>query len=185
MLEAGNARFVAGTPDVEPFGPRLADLARGQRPFAVVLGCSDSRVPVEVIFDQAPGNLFVVRVAGNFLNDDNLGTVEYGIEILKASLVVVLGHSKCGALTAALDFERKGAVQPGYIQSIVNATSPAVRAARDLPGDWLENAIEQNVALNVTAMTSRSKLVAAAVAAGSAHVIGGTYDVGTGRVAFA
>ena len=182
VLRAGNARFVAGTPNPEPHGPRIAKLADGQSPFAVVLGCSDSRVPVETIFDQAPGDLFVVRVAGNFLNDDNLGTIEFGVEILKASLVLVLGHSKCGAVTAALDYERDGIVQPGYIQSIVNATVPAVRAAHGSNGDWLANAIAQNVALNASALMTRSNIVAAAVEAGNVQVIGGIYDVGTGRV---
>jgi carbonic anhydrase len=184
LLEAGNARFVAGTQDREPLGPRLAKLADGQSPFAVVLGCSDSRVPIETIFDQAPGNLFVIRVAGNFLNDDNLGSVEYGIEVLKASLIVVLGHSRCGALTAALDYERDGVAQRGHIQGIVDAIAPAVRTTRSLPGEWLDNAIARNIALNVAAMTAESKIVAASVEAGDARVIGGIYDVATGRVAF-
>lgn len=182
ILRAGNERFVAGTPNPEPHGPRVAKLAYGQSPFAVVLGCSDSRVPVETVFDQAPGDLFVVRVAGNFLNDDNLGTIEFGIEILKARLVVVLGHSKCGAVTAALAYERDGTAQSGHIQCIVDATVPAVRSARDLPGDWLNNAIAQNVALNAAAMTERSKIIEVAVEAGNVQVIGGIYDVGTGRV---
>jgi carbonic anhydrase len=184
LLRAGNARFVAGTPDREPVGPRLAELAAGQSPFAVVLGCSDSRVPVETIFDQAPGRLFVIRVAGNFLNDDNLGSIEFGVGILHARLILVLGHSKCGALTAALSYERDGIGQPGHIQRIVAATAPAVRAARALQGDWLENAIAANVALNVEAMAKRSQIVAAAVQAGSVQVAGATYDVATGRVEF-
>src|SRR5579863_23728 len=100
-LKAGNARFVAGTPRPKPFGPRIAALAKGQAPFGVILACSDSRVPVETIFDQQPGDLFVVRVAGNFLNTDGLGSIEFAVALLKSKLVVVLGHESCGAVGAA------------------------------------------------------------------------------------
>ena len=126
LLQAGNARFVAGTPRSEPFGARVAALANGQRPFAVVLGCSDSRVPVEIVFDQAPGSLFVVRVAGNFLNRDGLGSIEFAIDALKSRLVVVLGHENCGAVGAALKYVQDGKTQPGHIQELVNAIAPAV-----------------------------------------------------------
>ena len=107
-----------------------------------------------------PGDLFVVRVAGNFLNDDNLGSIEFGVEILKARLVVVLGHRSCGAVTAALDFVRDGAAPAGHIQGIVDRDRArrCVRRAT-LPG-WLDNAIAQNVARNVAAMTAGSKIVA-------------------------
>ncbi len=185
LLRAGNARFVAGTPQHEPYGPRIAALAAGQHPFAIVLGCSDSRVPVETIFDQVPGKVFVVRVAGNFVNDDNLGSIEYAVDVLKARLVVVLGHSNCGAVSAALAFVRDGTVQRSRIQGIVEAVAPAVRATRDLPGDWLINAVERNVALNVQALIRGSPIIAELVEAGEVEVIGGIYNVGTGVVAFA
>ncbi len=185
LLKAGNERFVAGTPQSEAFGPRIADFAGGQRPFAVVLGCSDSRVPIETIFDQVPGNVFVVRVAGNFVNDDNLGSIEYAVDVLKVQLVVVLGHASCGAVTAALAFIREGVRQRGHIQQIVEAVAPSVRAARALPGDWLEQSIAQNVALNVAAVTNGSKIVTQRVDAGEVQVIGGIYSVTSGRVAFA
>jgi carbonic anhydrase len=184
LLRTGNARFVAGTQSSDRLRPRIADPANGQSPFAIVLGCSDSRVPIETVFDQAPGNLFVVRVAGNFLNDDNLGSIEYGVAVLQARLVVVLGHGGCGAVTAALGYVGDGAEQPGHIQGIVTAVSPAVRATRGLPGDWLDNAIAENVRLNVAAMTAGSKIIADPVEAGEVQVIGGIYDVATGRVAF-
>jgi carbonic anhydrase len=185
LLKAGNERFVTGAPQSEPYGPRVADFADEQRPFAVVLGCSDSRVPIETIFDQVPGNIFVVRVAGNFVNDDNLGSIEYAVEVLKVQLVVVLGHARCGAATAALAFVREGVRQRGHIQQIVEAVAPSVRAAQALPGDWLEQSIAQNVALNVAAVTTGSKLVARRVDAGEVQVIGGIYSVISGRVAFA
>lgn len=184
LLRAGNERFVAGTPHREPIGARLTALAKRQSPFAVVLGCSDSRVPIESVFDQQPGSLFVVRVAGNFLNDDNLGSIEFGVQALGARLVVVLGHHNCGAVTAALDYVRDGTVAGGHIQGIVEAVAPAVRATRDFPGDWLENATAENVRLNVAATIGRSKIVAEPVAAGTAAVAGALYDVRTGRVTF-
>jgi carbonic anhydrase len=184
LLRAGNERFVTGTQLREPLGARLTALAKRQSPFAVVLGCSDSRVPIESVFDQQPGNLFVVRVAGNFLNDDNLGSVEFGVEVLGARLVVVLGHHNCGAVGAALAYVRDGAVAPGHIQGLVEAVAPAVRATRDFPGDWLDNATAENVRLNVAAAVGRSTIVAAHVDAGALAIAGAIYDVRTGRVAF-
>jgi carbonic anhydrase len=185
LLKAGNERFVAGSPHSEPFGPRVADFAGGQNPFAVVLGCSDSRVPIETIFDQVPGNVFVVRVAGNFLNDDTLGSIEFAVDVLKAQLVVVLGHARCGAVQAALTFTREGIRRPGHIQGIIDAIVPAVRAAGTPSGDLLEEAIAQNVARNVRALTENSKIIAEPAHAGELQVIGGIYNVITGRVAFA
>lgn len=184
FLRAGNARFVAGTPESEPYGPRVRDFAGAQTPFAAVLGCSDSRVPVETIFDQVPGKIFAVRVAGNFASDDTLGSLEFAVEILKVPLIVVLGHLRCGALMAGLAFVREGMRQRGHIQSIVDAIVPAVRAARSMQGDWLENAIAQNVMLNVKAIPSRSKIVAEPAESGRVQVVGGIYSVTTGVVAF-
>jgi carbonic anhydrase len=184
LLKAGNARFVAGTPETEPYGPRVRDFAGAQNPFAAVLGCSDSRVPIETIFDQVPGNLFVVRVAGNFVNDDNLGSLEFAIEILNVPLILVLGHGRCGAVKAALSFVREGIRQHGNIQNIVDAVTPAVRASRSLQGDWNDNAIAQNVVLNANAIVSRSKIVAEPVESGRVRVVGATYDVTSGVVTF-
>lgn len=184
LLKDGNARFVAGAPASEPYGHRVRDFAGAQTPFAAVLGCSDSRVPIETIFDQVPGKIFVVRVAGNFINDDNLGSLEFAVEILEVPLIVVLGHDHCGAVTAGLSFVRDGTRQRGHIQGLVDAMVPAVRAARSLQGDWLENSIAQNVALNVKEIPSRSKIVAEPVESGKVQVVGGIYNVTTGVVAF-
>lgn len=181
-LEAGNARFVAGTPHHEPYGPRVAELAAEQSPFATILGCSDSRVPIETIFDQLPGKLFVVRVAGNFLNEDNLGSIEFAVEILKVPLVVVLGHRNCGAIRAAIGFVRDGTRQPGNIQGIVEAVAPPVMAMQGAEGDWFDNSVAENVARSVEAMTATSKIISDPVRAGKVQVIGGIYNVTTGRV---
>jgi carbonic anhydrase len=183
-LRAGNARFVAGTPRTEPFGARMAALANGQSPFGVVLGCSDSRVPVETVFDQEPGNLFVIRVAGNFLNADGLGSIEFAVEALKSKLIVVLGHETCGAVGAALKYVRDGVEQPGHIQDLVNAIAPAVRATRGVEGDWHASAVVENVELTVKAMLARSPIIADAVEHGDVAVVGGIYSIRTGNVAF-
>lgn len=183
-LKAGNARFVAGNRRSEPFGPRMAELVNDHNPFGVVLGCSDSRVPVETIFDQDPGNLFVIRVAGNFLNADGLGSIEYAVGLLKSKLVVVLGHESCGAVGAALTYVRDGVAQPGHIQDLVNAIAPAVQATRGVEGDWYASAVAENVELTVRAMLARSRIVADAVERGDVAVVGGIYSIRTGNVAF-
>jgi carbonic anhydrase len=185
LLKEGNARFVADRPTVGPMTHLVAELANGQNPFAIVLGCSDSRVPIDTIFDQSPGNVFVVRVAGNFLNDDGLGSIEYGVMVLKSKLIVVLGHSKCGAVTAAVSFVKDGTTQPGNIQKLVTALAPSAQATQGADGDWVANAIIENVKLNVQAMTQRSKIVADAVTSGDVAVVGGIYDLHTGSVVFA
>ena len=147
-LREGNARFVAGRmirPEQSPEA-RLR-LSTGQKPFAVVVTCSDSRLPPEVIFDQGLGDLFVVRVAGDIVDQAGLGSIEYAIEHLDTPLIVVLGHEKCGAVSATLD-----ALQPPYdrphgaIESIVDAITPAVEEALKQPGELLNNAILANIA---------------------------------------
>ncbi|MGC9992022.1 MAG: carbonic anhydrase [Candidatus Cybelea sp.] len=183
-LKAGNARFVAGTPQTDPLDAGVLELASGQSPHAIVLGCSDSRVPIETIFDQAPGNVFVVRVAGNFLNDDIFGSIEFGVAVLKARLIVVLGHTNCGAVTAAVAHAKDGTTQPGHIANLVTAIAPAAEATRDRPGDWLANATAENVKRTVHAMTAGSRIISDAVSGGDAEVAGGIYELHTGHVSF-
>ncbi len=183
-LKAGNARFVTGTPQTDPFDASVLELAGEQSPHAIVLGCSDSRVPIETIFDQAPGNVFVVRVAGNFLNDDIFGSIEFGVAALKARLILVLGHTNCGAVTAAVAHARDGTMQPGHIARLVTAIAPAAEAARGQSGDWVANAVIENVKRNMREMTAGSKIIADAVSRGDAEVAGGIYELHTGRVTF-
>jgi carbonic anhydrase len=185
LLKEGNARFVEGKPVCGPMtAQRVKQLKAGQSPFAIVVGCSDSRVPIETIFDQAPGRLFVVRVAGNFITDDGLGSIEYAIAVLKSSLLLVLGHSSCGAVHATVDFVENGKPQPGHIQNLVQAIEPAAKKAKSESGDWLANAIAENVKMNVNGAASRSEIVADAVRQGKLQVVGGVYDLGSGRVNF-
>jgi carbonic anhydrase len=184
LLEEGNERFVEGHPKCGPRTARIGELQNGQSPFAIVLGCSDSRVPIETIFDQVPGNLFVVRVAGNFVNDDGLGSIEYSVANLKSKLILVLGHQSCGAVQAAVGYVKDGASQPGHIQNLVTAIEPAAKATKGLPGDWVANAVAENVKMNVAAMTARSTIVADAVKAGTLKVSGAVYSLHDGKVTF-
>lgn len=181
-LMAGNARFVAGKPHCNAATARRAELADGQAPFVAVLGCADSRVPVETVFDHDPGDVFTVRVAGNFATDAGLGSLEYAVAVLKTELLMVLGHSACGAVKAATQAV-KGETFPGHIQGLATALEPAARATQKRPGDWLDNAIAENVRMTVQALTARSKILADAHAAGTIAIVGAVYDLHTGKVA--
>lgn len=181
LLE-GNHRFVEGVPRAPvPSAERIA-LASGQDPFAVVLGCSDSRVPIETIFDQQPGDLFVVRIAGNFISDDGLASIEYAIDVLSCRLLVVLGHTGCGAVQAALQYVENGTRFHGHIQRLADAIAPAARRARTLEGEWYENAVNENVRDSATHAIGRSEIVSEAVGNGAVRVVGATYDLRTGSV---
>ncbi|HZZ00248.1 MAG TPA: carbonic anhydrase [Candidatus Baltobacteraceae bacterium] len=179
LLKAGNARFVSGNSTCGPLTARRMELTQGQSPFAIVLGCSDSRVPIETVFDQVPGHVFVVRLAGNFADDNGLGSMEYGVAVLKASLILVLGHEACGAVDATMKYVDAGTTQPGHIQGLITAIAPAVQK-----GESLDNAIAANVKANVAAIPERSEIIAAAIKSGQIHVVGGVYELHTGKVRF-
>jgi carbonic anhydrase len=181
-LMAGNARFASGQPLCLPATARRAELANGQAPFAAVLGCSDSRVPVEAIFDHNPGDIFAVRIAGNFVDNVGLGSLEYAVAVLKATLVLVLGHSNCGAVSSAVKYVKEGTVAPGHIQAIVQAIAPAATAVKGEHGDWTANAIVENVHINIAALTARSTILADALKAGTITIHGGVYDLHSGKV---
>lgn len=183
-LLAGNARFVAGHPICAPLTKRRAALAHGQSPYAIVLSCSDSRVPVETVFDEEPGNIFGVRIAGNFLDDNGIGSIEYSVAVLKSTLIVVMGHSECGAVKAAVENVNSGAMPPGHIAGLVRAIAPAAKESQGHAGNWLHNAIVQNVRENVAALPHRSAIVAEAVHGGKLRVVGALYDLASGKVTF-
>jgi len=182
MLLAGNARFVSDKAICPPLTARRLELSEGQSPFAIIVSCSDSRVPVETVFDQIPGNIFGVRIAGNFLDDNGLGSIEYSVAVLKSSLILVLGHTDCGAVKAAVKYVKDGTTQPSHIQGLVTAIAPAVKSAKAKAGDLLANSIVENVHENVRALTVRSPIVAEAVKSGSLAVAGGVYDLNSGKV---
>lgn len=181
-LLAGNARFVADAAICPPLTTSRLELANGQHPFAIIVSCSDSRVPVETVFDQPPGSIFGVRIAGNFVNEHGLGSIEYSVASFNSPLILVLGHSSCGAVKAATEFVKDGTTQPSHIQSLITAIAPAVKAVSHKPGDLLVNAISENVRENVAVLTARSPIVAKAVKSGALSIAGGVYDLKSGKV---
>lgn len=182
-LVEGNARFAAGKPTCQPLIGRVRELASGQSPFATVLGCADSRVPVETIFDHEPGDIFVVRLAGNFVSDAALGSIEYAVAVLKSPLVVVLGHTSCGAVKAAMDYLETRKPLPGHMQTLAAAIEPAAAATRHEPSDWWKHAVEENVRMNAQRLRTSTPILQEAVAKGEVEIAGGVYDLSTGKVA--
>ena len=184
MLREGNARFVSGQiqrPNAD--AARRAEIAGGQQPFAILLSCSDSRVPVELAFDRGIGDLFVIRVAGNVADTDEIGTIEYGVGHLHSPLVVVMGHSACGAVKAvASGAEVHGSI-PGLVDNIIPAVEWVKKTRPDLKGDDLVNAaIEANVWQSIDDLVTRSSEVADHLKEGKIKVVGAVYDIPSGRV---
>jgi carbonic anhydrase len=162
---------------------RRQEVTNGQKPFAVILGCSDSRVPPEILFDQGLGDLFVVRVAGNVVDNVVEGSIEYAVEELGVPpLIMVLGHEKCGAVTAAVDVVKKGGQLPGEIDTIVNAIKPAVERVKGNPGDLVENAIDANVLMVVEKLKASQPIIAKFVEKGQLKVSGAKYELKSGVV---
>jgi carbonic anhydrase len=161
---------------------RRGEIAQHQNPFAVILGCADSRVPPEIVFDQGLGDLFVIRLAGQVLNDAVLGSVEYAVEHLGVSLVLVLGHESCGAVTATIKAVEQGSSVPGHIESLVDAIKPAVARAQTQPGDLVDNAVRANVAIIVEQLKSSLPLLAAHVQAGKLKIVGARSDLDDGEI---
>lgn len=183
-LVAGNARYAASGMHCKDVASGRAARVSAQYPFAAILGCADSRVVPELAFDQGPGDLFVVRVAGNFINDDGLASLEYGAAVLGVPLIMVLGHSDCGAVAAAIKVIKDKAQLPGHLPELVNAIKPAVIAAQAKhPADLLAASIAENVRLNVGRLITAKPVIAARVKAGTLNVVGGVYDIATGKIA--
>ena len=176
FLMEGNARFASD--NLAALGKSLNILRQhtvdGQQPFACVLACADSRVPVELIFDQTIGHLFVARVAGNFLTPEIIGTLEYGAAILGTQVILVLGHSSCGAVTATM----KGDPVPGQISSLFSYIRPAVAKAN---GD-IQTAVKENARMQAELLAESSPLLVGLVKEGKLKVVAGYYDLGSGRV---
>jgi carbonic anhydrase len=159
---------------------RRIDVAKAQHPYAVILGCADSRVPPELVFDASLGDLFVIRVAGNVTDDEILGSIEFAVDHLGVPVVVVLGHERCGAVSAAVDGEEA----PAHIQALVKCIMPAVESTKGLGGDAVDNAVRANVNLVVNQLRSSMPILGEAVHAGKLKVIGARYDLDTGVVEF-
>jgi carbonic anhydrase len=185
LLE-GNRRFAGG----QAAGPRrkpedFATLAEGQTPEAIIVGCADSRVSPEILFDQGVGDLFVIRVAGNVVSNAGAivkGSIEYAVAELGVPLILVLGHTQCGAVKAALQHLDAKDALPGAIAGLVDAIKPAVTAAKGRPGNPLDNAIAANVLAGVARLKALPPIVAPAVKRGTVKVVGGVYDLKSGAV---
>ena len=175
----GNQRYVTGAvtrPDQSM--ERRQELVKGQKPFAIILCCSDSRVPPEIVFDQGLGDLFIVRTAGNVFDNIALGSLEYAAEHLKVPLLVVLGHAKCGAVSATV----QGGHAPGHIFSVVEAISPAVEKAKEQQGDTLNNAVRINASMIAERLRSSEPIIAERVKKGELKIVAARYDLETGAV---
>jgi carbonic anhydrase len=182
-LMDGNARYVRNQIDLKDFSAGRAARAEAQFPVAAILGCADSRVAPEFIFDQDPGELFVCRVAGNYMNVDILASLEYGVEVLGAPLVMVLGHTNCGAVKSVLQYEKDRKALPGHLQMLLDAVSPGVvEAIRQGPTDQLNHAIEANVRHNAQRLRQANPVIAKAVEEKRVDVVSAVYELATGQV---
>lgn len=175
-LKAGNERFASSKESAgKPVAARRAETAQAQHPFALVVGCADSRTAPEIVFDQNIGDLFVVRTAGNLVDDYALGSIEYAVEHLGVRLIVVLGHERCGAVTAAL----AGPSAPGHMNALVRDIQPAVAATKGKEGDRLANAIHENDAAVAAKIRKQAQL---GELASPVRIVEGYYDLDTGKV---
>jgi carbonic anhydrase len=182
-LMQGNARYVAGETECKDFSIGRAERAGAQYPIVAVLSCSDSRVSPELLFEQGPGDIFVVRVAGNFVNQDGLASMEYAVKILSVPLLMVLGHTNCGAISAAVKVVTEHAELPGHLPELVESIEPAVITAHAKhPSDLVAATIEENVRLNVKRLIDDTPILADALAAKKIAISGGVHDIATGKV---
>ena len=180
-LMEGNARYASGNashPDQSM--QRRSELIAGQHPFAVIIGCSDSRIPPEVIFDQGLGDIFVIRTAGQVMDNVSIGSIEYAVEHLGVPLVVVLGHDSCGAVTAATE----GGEVPGHLDSLVNFILPAVEQAREMgnSSELLNNSIDNNIYNIVDDLLASQPILSEKVEKGELLIVGARYHLDSGEV---
>jgi carbonic anhydrase len=184
LLKEGNARFITDTPlhGAQDRAQRLA-IARGQTPFAVIVGCSDSRVPPELLFDRGLGELFIVRNAGNTIDAAAFGSIEYAVAELGIPLIVVLGHERCGAVQAAVAVVKDDATFPGGIGQMIQPILPAVLHAQHQEGDLLDNAMRENVrGIVMRLQTSPEPILLEPLEAGRLRIVGARYDLDDGTV---
>ncbi|SCL25185.1 carbonic anhydrase [Micromonospora nigra] len=182
-LRAGNRRFVTGTPrHPNQDAVHRTAVADGQHPFAVIVGCSDSRLAAEIIFDRGLGDLFVVRTAGHTIGPEVLGSVEYAVTVLGTPLVVVLGHDSCGAVQAARAALTTGTTPAGHLRAVVDAVVPSLHRAQAQGVTDLDGIVDIHIAQTVEAMLGASAVLAAEVTAGRCAVVGMSYRLAAGEV---
>lgn len=183
-LQQGNARYVANRPRQRDFSAGRAARAQSQAPFAAILGCADSRVAPELAFDQDPGDLFVVRVAGNFVTQDGLASLEYGAKVLGTKLIMVLGHSNCGAVNATVSALQQPTSFPGHIGQLVEAMKEGIAPSLQATGGSVaDRAVLANVRHNVRRLMEAGPVLTELVAQRQLRVVGGVYNLATGQVA--
>lgn len=194
-LKAGNSRFAQDRTMAKSAQVKPADLASGQNPFAIILGCSDSRVPAEIIFDQGLGDLFVIRVAGNIVAPSQIGSVEFAAAQFNTKLVVVLGHSDCGAIKATLEeLDHSAEDRSPNLRSIVDRIRPAVQSlieaaradqsVRVDSEDFVDNAVRANIAASVSQLRHGSRIIEELTEKQGLKIVGAEYSVRTGIVEF-
>ncbi|MEH2289283.1 carbonic anhydrase [Nostoc sp.] len=177
-LMDGNQRFIQHHPQYpDQSALRLQEVAQAQHPFATILSCADSRVPAEIVFDQGIGDIFDVRIAGNIATHEAIGSIEYAVVLLGSPLLMVMGHERCGAVTAAVQNQSL----LGDISTFVKAIKPAVTKVKDQSGDAVENAVVANVQYQIERL-KQSKLLTEQVESGKLKIVGGRYDLDTGKV---
>ncbi|MFG3037182.1 carbonic anhydrase [Streptomyces sp. NPDC048330] len=181
LLMSGNQRFVSGASEHPNQGAaRRTETAPSQKPFAVLFGCSDSRLAAEIIFDRGLGDLFVVRTAGHVAGTEVLGSLEFGVAVLNAPLVVVLGHDSCGAVAAACSALENGKTPGGFVRDVVERVTPSVLAARAAGREKPEEILAEHIEHTVDLLLERSRILADAVAAGRLGVVGLSYRLADG-----
>ena len=188
ILKEGNARFCADLKANRSLIQQVNETSEGQWPFAVVLSCIDSRTSTELIFDQGIGDIFSVRIAGNFLNDDILGSMEFSCRVAGAKLIVVLGHSHCGAIKGACDNVELGLltgmlkkIQPA-VDAVSSPSDPKERCSAN--ADFVDSVARENVRRNIDGIAKRSDVLREMQEEGSIEIVGGMYDISTGAVEF-
>ncbi|TGL55643.1 carbonic anhydrase [Leptospira kemamanensis] len=180
-LVEGNLRFVQGK-SIRPNQSvdRIKEVSKKQNPFATIVGCSDSRVPNEIVFDQGLGDLFILRTAGQVSTYASWGSIEFSVEVLGVNLIVVLGHTKCGAVGAAC----KADDVPGHIIALTNAIKPAAEKVKHMDGDFFDNAVKANVAFQVVSLRKLDPILSKSYNKGQLQIVGAVYDLETGKVNF-
>lgn len=183
ILVEGNKRFAQNLKAQRNLQDQVFETSKGQFPFAVILSCIDSRAPAELVFDQGIGDIFSVRVAGNIINEDILGSMEYACKVAGSKIVVVMGHTKCGAVTAACN-----KVELGNITALLDKISPIVDAINIDPSEMHDDVIEEvaqlNVELSITRIKQESPILSEMEENGEIEIVGAMYDVSTGLVEF-
>jgi carbonic anhydrase len=186
VLKTGNAKFVKGDLTFTDYPKQIILASKGQFPTAVVLSCLDSRVPVEKVFDLGVGDIFVARVAGNIINPDILASMEYGCKVVGSKLIVVLGHTDCGAVKAAID-----QVKLGNITELLKKIEPAVDSSSSFAGDktsknkgYVDKVTDENVVIAIDNIRKNSPILKEMEEKGEIEIVGGIYDINTGKVTF-